>query len=390
MMRKVSRKRAIQMAVALLIVAALAWAFWPSPVPVETAVVDRGSLQQVVEEEGMTRVKDLYVVSAPVAAYVRRITLEVGDSVAAGSPVAGLEPPRPNILDPRTDSQMEARVAAARAQLERAEAAARHASAELARVERLASGGAATPQALDAARVDASQATAVRDAARAELAAALAARDRSGSHDTLHVARVVRAPAAGRVLQLHQRSAGFVNAGEPLVDIGDPGKLEVAVRVLSRDAVRIHPGTRVILDQWGGDHPLEATVTRVEPVGETEVSALGVEEQRVTVLASITSPPAERSGLGAGYRVLARFIIWSAPDALRVPTSAVFTRGEGAAAFVVEDGRAVLRPVTLGARAGLSAEVVAGLREGDVVIVHPANDIEAGVRVAGSGVTSPP
>jgi HlyD family secretion protein len=195
------------------------------------------------------------------------------------------------------------------------------------------------------------------------------------------VARVVRAPAAGRVLQLHQRSAGFVNAGEPLVDIGDPGKLEVAVRVLSRDAVRIHPGTRVILDQWGGDHPLEATVTRVEPVGETEVSALGVEEQRVTVLASITSPMAARSRLGAGYRVLARFIIWSAPDVLRVPTAAVFTRGEGTAAFVVEDGRAVLRQVTLGHRAGLQAEVVGGLREGDVVIVHPANDVEAGVRV---------
>lgn len=383
-MRKVSRKRVIQVAAALLIVAALAWAFWPSPVPVETAVVDRGPLQEVVEEEGMTRVRDLYVVSAPVAAYLQRIALEVGDSVAAGAPVARLEPPRSNILDPRTGSEVEARIAAARAQLERAEAAARHASEELARVERLASGGAATPQALDAARADAAQATAARDAARAELAAALAARGGSGPDNVLRVARVVRAPAAGRVLQLHQRSAGFVNAGEPLVDIGDPGKLEVAVRVLSRDAVRIHPGTRVILDQWGGDHPLDATVTRVEPVGETEVSALGVEEQRVTVLASITSPPAERSGLGAGYRVLARFIIWSAPDVLRVPTAAVFTRGkngEGTAVFVVENGRAALRQVTIAHRAGLQAEVVGGLREGDVVIVHPANDIEAGARV---------
>jgi HlyD family secretion protein len=379
---KITRKRAIILGVAALILLWLVFMFLPDPVPVQTATVTRGPLQVNVEEEGETRVENRYVITSPVAAYVRRLDLEPGDMVQAGQVVVHLEPPRGEILDPRTQAGVEARHASARAAVGQAEVAAAQAEAELGRMERLHAAEAATRQALENATGEAARARAALEAARAELRAAEAGRRTAAGADALPVADQIRAPAAGRVLEVHRRSGGQVMPGEPLLEVGDTEQLHVVAEVLSQDAVRIRPGTRAVLDQWGGGTTLEAVVRQVDPQGFTRVSALGVEERRVRVIADLVTPATEYQGLGPGYRVLARFVLWEDPDALRVPTAALFRHGDGWATFVVEGGRAALRQVTIGQQAGLVAQVVAGLAEGDVVIVHPANAIEDGVRVA--------
>jgi HlyD family secretion protein len=380
-MKTISRRRALQIGGAVLLLALLVYAFMPDPVPVQTAAVTRGPLEVIVEEEGETRLDDRFVVTAPVAAFARRITLEVGDRVQAGDVLVRFEPPRSGILDPRAQAEATARVNTARAAFDQADIVARQAQAHLERVERLEAAGAATRQTLEQAAADAARALGARGAAQAEMTAALAAQRTATGSQRLAVESVVRAPAAGRVLAIHQRSEGHVMPGERLLELGDTEQLQVAANVLSQDAVRIAPGTRVILDQWGGDTPLDAVVSRVEPEGFTETSALGVEERRVTIRASITAPPEQYAGLGPGYRVLARFVIWSAPDVLRVPTAALFRSDDGWAVFVVTDGRAVLRPVTVGRSAGLTTQVLGGLEPGEIVIVHPGNEVEDGTRV---------
>ena len=367
-MFRLTRKHIVLGGIAALVIAALAYSFVPKPVPVQTAVVRRGPLQVIVEEEASTEVADRYAISSPVTAFVRRIELVAGDSVAAGQPVAYLEPPRTPVLDPSSHSEAAARVRAA-------EVAAAYAETERARVERLAAAGAATRQALD-------EAVSAAERAAAELEAARSALRRAEGADRLAVAEVLRSPVAGRVLSVPGQSARQVNPGETLVVVGDTEQLEVHANVLSQDAVRIHAGTRVLLEQWGGDSALEAVVTRVEPEGFTSVSSLGVEEQRVRVVATLQSPPESWSaGLGSGYRVLARFIVWEGEDVLQVPSATLFRSGEEWAAFVVEGNRAVRRTVRIGHQAGLDTEILEGLLEGDVVIVHPGNTIEEGVAV---------
>lgn len=380
-MPEITRKRAILIGVAVLVLAALVYAFLPDPVPVQTAAASTGPLRVIVEEEGETQVENHYVVTSPVAAFARRIELDEGDPVQAGQALVRLEPPRAPIMDPRTRSEAASRVTAARAAVSEAEVVAAQATSELERVERLHEAGAATRQTLEQTMAQAARAVAARDAARAELNAAQAAQRSAAGEPSLAVEDVLRAPAAGRVLTIHRRSAGHVSPGEPLMEVGDTDRIEVAADVLSQDAVRIRPGAAVLLDQWGGERPLEAVVTRVDPQGVTQVSALGVEERRVRVVADITSPPAEYQGLGPGFRVLARFIVWEAPNVLRVPTAALFRHDDGWAVFVVEGGRARLRPVTVGREAGLAAQVVGGLEEGEIVIVHPGNEVEDGARV---------
>ena len=391
-----SRRRVVLISAAVVVAALIVYGFLPDPRPVQTATVGRAPLQVIVEEEGRTQVAERYVVSSPVPAFVRRMALEVGDLVEAGQPLVHLEAPRATIPDPRTREEMEARVQSARAVLSRteeearaAEVASERADAERARVERLREVGAATQQALEQAVADSRQARANLDAARAgvtaaraELNAAQAALRATVSAGERPLQDVLRAPAAGRVLALHVKSEGPVGAGAPLVEIGDTQVMEVMVVVLSQDAVRIHEGTRVLLDQWGGDTTLEAVVRRVEPQGFTEVSSLGVEEQRVTVVARLTSPPdAWAATLGSGYRVLARFVVWEGEDVLQVPAGALFRFDGGWAVFAVERGRAVLKEVTVGQQAGLVTQVLGGLEEGEEVIVHPGNQIADGVRV---------
>jgi len=378
---KITRKRAVLAGIGVLVLAAMVYLFLPEPEVVQTATVRRGPLQVTVEEEGETRVVDRYVITAPVAAFVQRLDLEVGDPVEAGQVMARFQPPRSAILDPRSRTEADARLAAAQAGLAQAEVMASQAEVDLGRMTRLQETGAATPQALEQARAEAVRAQTVLEAAQAELLAAEAAVSDGGSPPRLPARDVVRAPAAGRVLAVHKRSEGPVMPGEPLVEVGDTERLLVEAEILSTDAVRIRPGSRVILDQWGGDHTLEATVTKVDPQGVTRVSALGVEERRVRVVADMASEPEDYRGLGPGYRVLARFVVWEDLDALQVPTAALFRHGEGWAVFLAEEGRAVLRPVEVGREAGLWTQVVGGLEEGDVVIVHPGNDVEEGARI---------
>jgi HlyD family secretion protein len=380
-----------------VVLALIAWGFWPRAELAETATVARGPLSVTVEEEGRTRVRDRYVLYAPVAGYLRRIELDVGDAVEAGAVLATLDPLRPATLDQRSRAEAEARVAAARAELARREAAARQAEAEaelaaseFARSESLLARSLVSRSQFDAAQSRKRAAAAAQRAAKAaidvgryELDAALASLryTASGQPGRSLEAVPVRAPVAGRVLAIHQESAGVVESGQPLLEVGDPVGLEVVVEVLSRDAVRIAPGGRVLLERWGGEMPLESVVRTVEPTGFTKVSALGVEEQRVRVIADLASPPEAWQRLGDGYRVEASFIVWESADALTVPASALFRRDDGWAVFVVDGGRARERAVTPGHGSGLLTEVVAGLEEGTTVVVHPGDAIADGVRV---------
>lgn len=381
-MDRTTRSRLWIGGIAAVVLLGVLYLFLPGRVPVRTAPVRRAPMQVIVEQEGRTEVADRYAISAPVAAFVQRIELEVGDAVAAGQPVVRLEPPRAAILDPRSRGEAVARVEAAQGTLDQAQAAAAQAEADRQRTERLAAGGSATRQALEQARSNAAQAAARLVAARGDLAAARAALSRISGHGGLPVQQVLVAPTAGRVLAVRRRSEGQVMPGDTLVVVGNTGHLQIRADVLSEDAVRIRPGTPALIDQWGGDTPLRAVVERVEPQGFTQVSSLGVEEQRVPVVANLTSPGPEWAGrLGSGYRVLARFVVWSSPSALQVPTSALFRAGNGWALFMVERGRAGRRAVTIGHQTGLATEILSGVKAGDTVIVHPGNDVADGKRV---------
>ncbi len=379
------------------VLAALAWGFWPRAVPVETAEVARRPLAITVEEEARTRVKERYVIYAPVAGLMRRIDLEVGDTVPLGAVVASLDPTLPAVLDPRSRAEAEARVAAARAELDRREAGARQAEAEaqlaaseFARMDDLLARRLVSQREFDYAQAGLRASAAAKRAAdsavdvgRYDLEAARAAlRYTAAAAGERPVGTVpLRSPVEGVVLKVHQESAGVVAAGQPLLEVGDPGELEVEAEVLSKDAVRIEAGGRVVLERWGGDAPLEGTVRVIEPAGFTKVSALGVEEQRVRVIVDITSPPADWRRLGDGYRVEAQFIVWERPDALTVPASALFRRDGGHAAFVVEGGRARVRAVVPGHGSGLLTEITEGLAAGERVVVHPGDAVADGVRI---------
>lgn len=391
------RRRIGLMAFFFIIALMIGYGFWPRPVLVEVAPVARKPLRVTVEEEGRTRVIDRYVVSAPVAGYVRRVRLNVGDAVAQGDPVLELEPLPSNVLDPRSRAQALASVAAAEGSLRAAresvlaaKAEADYAQAELRRISGLRAAKSISEQELDRAESRARQALAnlrssrfAAEVAGHELEAAKtalqysAAREDGAAHETV----VVRSPVGGRVLKRHRESEGVVAAGAPLIEVGDPRALEVEVDVLSADAVRIRPETRVLLERWGGEQPLEGVVRVVEPVGFTKISALGVEEQRVWVIVDFTSPLERWERLGDGYRVVANFILWEGESVLQVPASALFRYGDGWAVFVLDGNRARLREVRLGRRNDLSAEITAGLREGEQVITHPDDTIADGSSV---------
>ncbi len=397
--------------VALAVIAAIVYGFMPQPVRVETQPVTRGPMQVVIEEEGETRVRERYVVTAPVAGYAQRVTWAVGDAVQQGEALLTLEPMRSDVLDPRRRAEAEARVAAAEARLQAARqeadaaaAQADYAVAERERVQGLFDAGSATQQQLDRAAAEARQAEARRtaanhavDVAQYEVEAARTALRYAGASNGAVTGERVRIPAPidGRVLAVHHESEGVVSPGQPLLDLGNPQQLEVVVDVLSSDAVQIEPGTPVRFERWGGP-PLDGRVRTVEPTGRTKVSALGVEEQRVFVVADITGHseggmqgsgqqenPATgaRSRLGDGYRVVARFIVWEGDDVLQVPSSALFRSDGGWAVFVDNDGTAEQRAVEVGRHSGLQAQVTAGIDEGEHVITHPDDAIEDGTGI---------
>jgi HlyD family secretion protein len=382
---------------ALAVAGGIAYGFLPRPVPVDVAAVTRGPLAVTVEEEGKTRVMERYVVSAPMAGYARRIDLRVGDEVRAGQVLVAIEPARSNALDPRSRAQAaaqvkaaEAAVAAARENERVAEAQATLAQQELERSESLRQSNFISPQALDRARSEVVRTRAALSAsghaanvarfglevARAALAST-AGLEAGGAAETIRV----RSPVDARVLKLVRESEGAVQAGDPLVEIGNPETLEIEVEVLSTQAVKIAPGSKVLVDRWGGDAVLQGAVRIVEPTGFTKVSALGVEEQRVRVIVDFTSPREQWRRLGDGYRVEARFVVWEGADVLQVPAGALFRHKEGWAVFVVDGGRAKLAPVEIGQRAGLVAQVRSGLTAGERLVDHPDDRIRDGVRV---------
>jgi HlyD family secretion protein len=388
-----------QLAAGLLVAGLLAYSFWPRPLEVEVGQASRGPLCVTVDEDGKTRIKERYVVSAPLAGRLQRITLRAGDPVTAEQTLlAVIEPADPSLLDERSRAEAEARVKAAEAtrkqataKLERARVAHNLSLKELQRIHQMRVGRETTFQELEAAehkermaQEDVKTAQFALQIANFELDLARAALTRAqprspGDADSWRFE--IRAPVSGRVLRVFQESSAIVAPGQRLLEVGDPGDLEVEVDVLSSDAVKIVPGAKVILDHWGGDEPLLGQVRLVEPSGFMKRSALGVEEQRVNVIIDFVDPPEKRRRLGDAYRVEARIVIWSADKVLKVPSGSLFRRGDAWAVFTVEEGRAQLRRVTVGRSNALETEITSGLQEGAVVILHPGDKIQPGSRV---------
>jgi HlyD family secretion protein len=388
------------------VAAAVFYGFREQPVLVEVATVQRGPLRVTIEEEGKARVTDRFVVSAPVAGYARRIALEVGDAVARGQTITLLEPQaqRSAVLDPRARAEGEARERRAEAALAEAESRLPVARADVAywegqfdRVEKLHRSGDLAREAYERAladkrRADANFISAERAVAvaKAEVEAARVALMQPTSAEIRPKGDVVPvgSPVAGRVLRVVRKSEGPVNPGDAMVELGNARSLEIEVEVLSADAVRIASGTEVVLERWGGEQPLHGTVRTVEPTAFTKISALGVEEQRVRVIADITSPEEEWRRLGDGYRVEASFVVWKADEVLQVPASALFRHNGAWAVFVKDGDRARRREVKVGQRNGLAAQILEGLKEGEEVVRHPDDTIEEnrllGVRVVSS------
>jgi HlyD family secretion protein len=386
-------------AVGLAVVAFLVYSFVPRAVPVEVAPVTRGPIEVVVLEDGRTRIKERYVIAAPLSGQLTRIRLKPGDAVEAnGTPVAVLLPTVPDPLDARTLAQAQARLRSAQAAheqavplLERARAAHELASKELARAHDLHESRTLPLEQLDRAahneRVTAEEWKAARFAVsiagyEVELARAALLTFDPGADVPVDGARFeIRSPIDGRVLRLFQESATVVGSGTPLIEVGDPTDLEVEIDVLSPDAVRIRPGSRAWLEHWGGERPIEGRVRRVEPAGFTKISALGVEEQRVWVIVDLLDAPDVWQELGDGFRVEARILVQEAESTLTIPAGALFRHDGEWRVFAVVDGRARLRGVAVGLRNDLEAEIVDGLEEGDLVVLHPSDRVVTGVRV---------
>lgn len=371
-------------------------ALWPQAIDVDVARVSRGPLVVTIDEEGRTRVRDRFVIAAPVAGRLLRIELDPGDRVERGALVARLQPEPPALLDARTRAEAAAAVESAEASLEHARAEERRAHAALAQAQReltrsrtLTSAGVTTRQQLDAREADATLAGEAVNAAVSAVRAASAEVERARARVATSSPRAagasgtieVRSPVGGVVLQRPRESEGVVRAGEPLVELGDPQQMEIVSDLLSTDAVRVRPGARATIEQWGGDTPLAATVRRIEPAGFTKVSALGVEEQRVNVVLDFVDPSGACAVLGDAYRVETRIVLWEAPEVLKVPTNALFRDGGRWAVYVSSDGRARRTFVELGHQTGTEAEVATGLEEGAMVIVHPGDLVRDGGRI---------
>lgn len=387
-------RRLIWAVLALAVVAGLAWALWPRPIEVEVAIIGPQDIAVEVEETGRTRIRDVFTVSAPIAGSMARLNLHAGDEVVAGETVvARISPTAPALLDARTRRIAEASrdaadatVALAQAELDRAEAQADYARSELDRSGALLDRGAIPASAMEQARLDAAVAQAGVESARANLlvaqrqleSAQAALIEGTASELQGDCCIEILAPASGRILRVLTESEQVVAPGTPLVEIGDPLDIEIEVELLSADAVRVKQGTHAVIEGWGGP-ALAGHVERIDPSAVTKVSALGIEEQRVTALLALDGDPAARAGLGDGYSVTARLAVWEGKGLLAVPVGALFRSGEDWAVFRIEDGRARLAPIEIGERNADWAELRGGLEEGDVVILHPSDLVTDGV-----------
>jgi HlyD family secretion protein len=391
-------KRIVTALVVAAILGGVVYALMPKPVGVDVAAVDRGPIEVTVDEEGVARIRDVYRISAPVAGQLQRFPLEVGDPVEAGvTVVAEIRPSAPAFLDERSRRELEAAASAAEAavdlavaEVSRAEAQLRLAEGDLARAEQLSTSGTISARAMDKAVSDAEtaraqlkQAQASLELRRSELASAEARLIQPGQAGDAEAGCCIqlRAPVDGAVLAVHAESAQVVPAGALIAEVGDPDDLEIVVDVLSTDAVRIAPGAEARIEGWGGTEALPARVRTVEPSAFTKISALGIEEQRVNVILDPVDSGAGWERLGHEFRVYARIRVWRSENVVRVPLAALFRRGEEWAVFRVADGEAVLTPVVIEHRDQRLAEVSQGLSDGDVVIVHPGDQVEDGVSV---------
>lgn len=381
----------------LVIVAIIGYAFMPKPILVDMATVTHGPLQVTLETDGKTRVIDRFIVSAPIAGFLQRIPLKVGDSVTPGQVLTQLEPLRTTMLDPRSRAQAKARISSAQAALQVAQenvqiavADAEYAAVEVQRLKHLQKSDSVAKDTLDQAETRARRTQASRrsaefavEVARFELEAARTALRYSAAENapTPLEKLAITAPVQGQILKLPQQSEAVVSAGQALVEIGDPQALEVEIEVLSADAVRIKPSSRVLFERWGGDALLEGQVRRIEPVAFTKISALGVEEQRVFIIADFVSAPEIWQRLGDGYRVEARFILWEGNHILQIPANALFRYENGWAVFTVVEETVQRRRVTVGHRSGLIAEIVEGVKAGEIVITHPSDAVKEEVKV---------
>lgn len=383
-----TRRRLITLGlVGAAIIAVVAYAFRPDVIAVDTARVARGPMRVTVDAEGKTRVRDRFVVAAPVTGRIRRIELDEGDSVRVRQVVAWIAPLP---LDALTREQASARVQGAVAlrreaatRVEQARIALSHAADVARRRKAVYEIGGISEEELDAAnvahRARRDELLAAESRARAAAADVTAARAALVALEGGTSAAVaVRAPCNGSVLRIPERSERVIAAGTPILEIGDPGALEIVVDVLSTDAVRLSPGDAAEIVEWGGDEVLRAAVTTIEPSAFTEVSALGVDEQRVNVRLTVIDPP---PNLGDGFRVEARMTVWEGPSVLAVPASALFQDAGAWSVFIVRDGRARIRQVEIGHRSSAMVEVVRGLGAGDDVILFPSDEVTSGVRV---------
>ena len=390
-----SFQRVLIIFLALLVVGAIVVAMQPRPVPVDLAEVQRGPLVVTITDDGQTRIRDRYVVSAPLSGRLVRIEFDPGDEVIAQKTLlTSIEPTDPSLLDPRAIAEAEARVRAAEARLSLASP--RLASAkvvldqeetELGRLQQLAKRGAGVPSQLDDQRSvfrqaghDYAAAQVELEIAGFELDVAKAALTRTGddANDATSWSFPVKSPVSGRVLRVFQESSTVVSAGERILEVGDPADLEVVADLLSTDAVRIQAGDRVLLQQWGGKGPLPGRVRLVEPSAFTKISALGIEEQRVNVIIDFVDSPESRPPLGDGYRVEASVVEWESEDVLTVPSGALFRDEERWAVLAMENAQARLTHVELGHRNDDFAEVLGGLDSGDQVILYPGDRVADG------------
>jgi HlyD family secretion protein len=389
--------------IAAVVLVALVFGFRPQAIEVDVQTVRPASFRTVIEAEGVARVRDVFTISAPVGGQVLRNPLEAGDELMQGETVvATIQPSDPAFLDPRTQAESQHELEAAEAELglshanlSRADADRTFADTELRRAQELFARGSVSQRAVDEARRAFQSAEASVAAARA----AVEVRDRqvmrararlftpAGHTGTGEACNCIelKAPVDGRVLRVFAKSEAVVQAGAPLIEVGDPADLEIVADFLSADAVRIEPGQRAEIVGWGGEGALDARVRRVEPFGFTKISALGIEEQRVNVVLDLAAPREEWRALGHGYRVIVRVIGWEADDALAVPVTALFRRAGSWQMFVDDGGVARLRAVDVGHRAGLQVQIRHGLAAGDVVLVNPPEVLEDGARINARG-----
>ncbi len=385
------RKRWI--ALAAVAVAVLALVLWPRPPRVDVAPLSRGPMRATVDEEGRTQVRRRYLVSTPIPGKLLRVDLRAGDRVTEGMVLARIVPADTPLLDARSRAEQQARLRAAEAALAEADASAMRARIAVATArddlerKRLLAGAEAIPS-HELTLAESEAATRGQELAQAEFAARVAAhrveearaaleRSRSGGADVFEVV----APTAGQVLRVDRESEGVVAAGTPILEVGDPTAIEIEADLLTVDAVRVSPGMPAYVDHWGGPRPLAARVRCVEPSGFTKMSALGVEEQRVRVLLDLLDPPEARPTLGDNYRVEVHVVTWQGDGVLRAPELALFRRGDAWADYVVERGRVRERRVDVGEQSPELAEIRAGAREGELMVLRPEEGLRDGMRV---------